>query len=322
MQWNLNVQRELLANVIATVGYVGSAARHLPQSIEDIDQVPPELVTKDTQGNYVFPTTGPIQRINPGYGRIAATLWRGSSDYHALQLSIQKRMSARWSAQSNYTWSKAMDNGTATFSDAEYGNTAGSPWPFDPKINRGPADFHLSHVFTTNFRYEAPSPAGGAAKAILGGWEFAGILSASSGGVFTVKMNADRARTGNSRVNQGTGAQRPHWSPDAPGCNGNPTTGDPDDFVNVSCFSFPALGVLGNLGRNNFTTPRVMTFDFSLFKNHNVGGDSNVQFRAEFFNLFNRMNFGPELTSIFNVASGAVGPQVRVVMARPEYAFD
>ena len=223
-------------------------------------------------------------------------------------MNVAKRMADRWSLQANYTWSKSIDNGTATFSDAEYGNTAGSPWPFDPNLNRGLSDFDLEHVFSLHFRWDVPSPAAGVSRAIFGGWEMAGIMSASSGGAFSVKQNADRARTGNSRVNQGTGAQRPHWTPDAPGCNNSPTTGNPDDFVNVACFTFPDLGVLGDLGRNTFRVPSVMTVDFSLFKNLQVAGSSALQFRIETFNLLNRVNYRPSLTSIYN-ASGAVLPR-------------
>jgi hypothetical protein len=308
MQWNFNVQRELISNVVATAGYVGSAARHMPQSVEDIDQVPPELVTVSDDGHYLFPTTGTIPRINPNWGRIAATLWRGVSNYHALQVNVAKRMANRWSLQGNYTWSKSIDNGTATFSDAEYGNTAGSPWPFDPKLNRGRSDFDLAHVFSLHFRWDVPAPAGGVAKAIFGGWEMAGIVSASSGGVFSVKQNADRARTGNSRTGQGTGAQRPDWSPDAPGCNNSPTTGNPDDFVNVNCFTFPALGVLGNLGRNTFRVPNVKTVDFSLFKNIPFASAGSAQLRIEVFNLLNEVNYQPSLTVVFN-NSGGVQPR-------------
>ncbi len=303
MQWNLNIQREVIKDLTFMVGYVGSSGVHIPQSIEDIDQVPATLVTRTPDGRLLFPTTGPIQRINPNFGRIAATLWRGKSSYHALQLNLTKHMSRGLYLQGAYTWSKSIDNGSNTFSDAEYVNTAGSPWPFDPRLNRGVSDFDVPHNLVINFRWDVPSPASltGLPRFLLAGWELGGIFQANSGVPFTVKIAADRARTGNSVVALGTGAQRPDFNP-APGCTPNAINpGNPDNYVNLDCFSFPAPGFLGNLGRNTLRGPGPVNFDFSLYKNHNLFSERlKVQFRAEFFNVFNRANFQSRLTTVFD----------------------
>ena len=77
--------------------------------------------------------------------------------------------------------------------------------------------------------------------------------------------------------------------------------GHPDNYVKLQCFSFPALGELGNLGRNTLRSPGLETFDFSVFKNHSVLGEKlRVQFRAEFFNIFNRANFISQLVTAFD----------------------
>jgi hypothetical protein len=78
-------------------------------------------------------------------------------------------------------------------------------------------------------------------------------------------------------------------------------SGNPSQYVKLQCFSFPALGELGNLGRNTLRSPGLETFDFSLFKNDSLLGEKlKVQFRAEFFNVFNRANFDAHLVTAFN----------------------
>ncbi|MBI4483072.1 MAG: TonB-dependent receptor [Acidobacteria bacterium] len=308
MQWNLNIERQLLANLALKLGYVGATGVHLPGSTEDIDQVPATLVTKTADGHYLFPTTGTIQRINLNYGRIAATLFRYHSSYHALQATLTKRFSGGFFAQGSYTWSKSMDNGSNTFSDSD-GGSAGIPWPFDPNLNRGVSDFNVPHNLAVNFRWDVPSPASLTAlpRFLLAGWELGGIFQANSGVPFTVKQNVDRARTGNSVAGGGTGAPRPHYNP-APGCTPNAINpGNPDQYVKLECFSFPALGVLGNLGRHTLRGPGLVNFDLSLFKNKLVGEKLRVQFRAEAFNVFNRANFSKGLTAVFD-SQGRVIP--------------
>lgn len=310
MQWNLNVQRQITQNLAVMAGYVGASGVHLPQSTEDIDQVPPSLVTRSPDGHYLFPATGTIQRINPNFGRIAATRWIGHSSYHSMQLNVSQRLSRGFSIQGAYTWSKSIDDGSNTWSDAESSNTTGSPWPFDPRLNRGPADFDIPHNLVINSVWQLPSPKSltGLPGFVLSGWEVAGIYQIRNGVPFSVKIPVDRARTGNSVVGLTTGAQRPDFVP-GPGCTTNAINpGDPFNYIKTQCFAFPALGTLGNLGRNTLRGPGLQNFDFSVFKNHNLLSERlRVQFRAEFFNLFNRTNFGIGLTSIFD-AQGRVIP--------------
>jgi len=95
----------------------------------------------------------------------------------------------------------------------------------------------------------------GAPRAILSGWELGSIFSAHTGVPFTAKVNSDIAFTGNSRVNSSAGGQRPNFNP-IPGCSTNPVnSGQPTNYINLSCFSLPALGTLGDLGRNTLRGP-------------------------------------------------------------------
>jgi hypothetical protein len=311
-QWNLSIQRQLTPDTAVTIGYVGSHAVHVPQGIEDADQVPLANVTTAPDGHLLFPTppgTGfkqqvkNIQRINPNFSRIVATVWRDYSKYNGLLVNVSKRMSHGFAVQGSYTWSKSLDQGSATFSDNEYLNTAGPSYAFIPNLQNGVSDFNITHNFVLNGTWNIPVPESlhGTSRAILGGWELGSIFTAHTGVPFTVKLNSDIAFTGNSRVNSSAGGQRPDFKP-GPGCSTNPVNpGQPSNYINLNCFSLPALGELGNLGRNTLRGPGFADFDFSIFRNIALSQEKyKIQFRAEAFNSLNHANFGAQTTGIFS----------------------
>jgi hypothetical protein len=312
MQWNLNVQRQLTSTLSLTVGYVGSSSEHLPVGQNDADQVPPSLVKivpgNGGYGGYQFPTTGTIPRINPNFGRIDATFFNGHSSYHALQASLSKRMSYGLSFQANYTWSKSIDNASTFFSQSETLNSTDNPYIFDPRINRAVSDFDIPQYTAVSITWQIPKHGSfkGAADFLLNGWQFGGILTAQSGSPFEVGLNTDRARTGTS-TKTATSGERPNYNPTAPGCNNSPVTGDPKNYINTSCFSFPALGTLGSLGRNTLRSPFLEEFDFSVFKNHAFFNERlNTQFRAEMFNIFNHPNLLAQTTTLLDSSGGVI----------------
>ena len=314
-QWNLTIQRQLAGSAALTAGYVGSHGTNLPRSIEDVNQVPPSLVTTSADGHLVFPTDpsarngGPIPRINPNFSRIAATVWDDSSSYNSLVVDFNKRFSRGLFFKAAYTWSKSMDLGSNTFSDNESTNTSGSPYAFLPGLQRGISDFDIAHRFVLSYSWNIPMPESfvGTAHALLAGWELGGIFSAQSGPPFTVTLQTDQARTGDSRVRSTSGGQRPDFNPSAPGCTVNAINpGNPSNYIRTECFSFPALGTLGNLGRNTLRGPGLSEFDASLFKNWSLTRDRmRTQLRIEAFNLFNTPNFQAPKTKIFD-GSGRV----------------
>jgi Carboxypeptidase regulatory-like domain/TonB dependent receptor-like, beta-barrel len=313
-QWNFTIQRQLTASTALTVGYVGSHAVHVPLGIEDMDQVPLSQVTFSPTGQPMFPipldpNTNPpptlkqevkaIQRINPNFSRIVGTLWRDYSKYNGLLVNVSKRLNHGFAIQGAYTWSKSLDQGSATFSDNEYLNTAGPSYAFLPNLQNGVSDFNITHNFTLNGTWNIPVSEGlhGAPRAILSGWEVGSIFSAHTGVPFTVKINQDLGLTGNSRVNSSAGGQRPDFNP-GPGCTTNPVNpGNPTNYINYNCFSLPALGTLGDLGRNTLRGPGFVDFDFSLFRNISLYQDRyKLQFRTEAFNALNHANYGAQTT--------------------------
>jgi hypothetical protein len=315
MQWNLTIQRQLAASAALTVGYVGSRGRNLPRSIEDANQVPPSRVTTSADGQVLFPTNpalrngGPIPRINPNFSRIATTVWDDFSSYHSLVADFNRRFSRGLFFKAAYTWAKSIDAGSNTFSDNESTNTSGSAYAFFPALQRGVSDFDIAHRFVFSYSWSIPTPGSlaGASKALLEGWELGGIFTAQSGPPFTVTIQADQARTGDSRVRSSSGGQRPNYNP-APGCSVNAINpGNPLNYIRTECFSFPALGQLGNLGRNTLRGPGLQEFDASLFKNWPLSHDRmRLQLRVEAFNVFNTANFQAPKVKIFDGSGNVI----------------
>jgi hypothetical protein len=329
MQWNLSVQRQLAADMVLTLGYVGSRANHLPRSIEDADQVPPNLVKVSADGHLLFPTNpalkkgGPIPRINPNFGRIATTVWDDFSTYHSLVADFDKRFGHGFLFKAAYTWSKSIDEGSNTFSDNETTNTSGVTYAFFPQLQRAVSDFDVAHRLVLTYSWAVPTPGSfhGATKALLAGWQLGGIFSAQTGPPFTVTLKNDQARTGDSRVGSSSGGQRPNYNP-APGCSPNAVNpGNPLTYVKLQCFSFPPLGELGNLGRNTLRGPGLQNFDASLFKNWPLWREqTSLQFRVEAFNVLNHANFQEPKTKIFDGSGNLilVSAQIPSPTATPE----
>jgi hypothetical protein len=311
--WNLTIQQQLPSNFALTVGYVGSHSVHVPQNIDDLDQVPLSLVTIDANGQLHFPIppgnkTSLIQRINPNFSRIDGLVYSDFSIYHGLLLNLSRRLSHGLALQASYTYSKSIDEGTDTFADNEYNNSVGPSYAFDLKLNKGVSDFNITNNFVVNGQWDIPvGELHGASKAVLGGWQLGGIFQAHSGEPFSVRLTSDRAFTGNSRVHSAAGGQRPNFNP-GPGCSVNPiNTGQPLNYINLSCFSFPAPGELGNLGRNTLRAPEYLDVDSSLFKNIALFHDRySLQLRGEVFNVFNHTNFQSDSPQIFNSTGGSL----------------
>ena len=310
--WNLTVQRQLTANSVLTVGYVGAHAVHLPRSIEDADEVPFSKVTVAPDGHLLFPplgANGKIQRINPNFARIATTVWDDPSTYHSLVVDFNKRFSRGFFFKAVYTWSKSIDFGSNTFSDNESINTSGNAYAFFTPIQKGPSDFDISHHFVLNYSWNLPTPGSftGVSRALLGGWVLGGIFTVQTGPPFSVVLSNDQARTGDSRTKSTSGGQRPNFN-NIPGCTPNAVNpGNPDTYIKLGCFSFPAPFELGNLGRNTLRGPGLQDFDFSVFKNWPLWRERlKLQFRTEIFNIFNHPNFQMPKTQIFNGRGGFI----------------
>jgi len=309
MQWNLTIQRELPAGLSLRVGYVGSRAVHQPFRSEDADIVLPVL----TPQGYLWPTPAPPpqeppSRLNPNAGRITAGFWDGRSYYDALQIQIKKKIGNASQLAGSYTWSKTIDTGSGSMVGDEYTNSISSPLSFNLKLNRGLADFNVSHNLNVNYTWVlgAPKWKMGFGVWALGGWQLGGVFQASTGVPFTPGFAGDSLGVGSTEPN----IDVPNVLA-GPGCGSYVNAGNPNHYIKTQCFEVPnPITLRGNLGRNTLTGPGLLNFDLSVVKNNyikRVSDSFNVQFRTEFFNVLNRANFAPPLDNrnIFD-AKGAV----------------
>lgn len=196
---------------------------------------------------------------------------------------------------------------------------------YDLRADKALSSLDTRHNFVLSYNYELPFGAGkllgsslsGVAERLVGGWQINGIVTARTGIPQTALITFNNARS------------RPVVPPDRPdllpgksnnptegvtgGCPGVPAgqkLGGPDLYFDPCSFTVPPPGFFGNTARNTITQPGLLSWNFSIFKHVPVTESQNVEFRAEFFNLFNRPNFGRSTSQIFTTATGAVNPSV------------
>ncbi|MGH9325304.1 MAG: carboxypeptidase regulatory-like domain-containing protein [Terriglobia bacterium] len=288
--WDFDVERQLRSNMVLSVAYMGERGIHL---IDNQDNINTTIATQ-TPAGLVFPPVATSTVVNPNFGEIQAAQFQDQTFYDALDVQLNQHLSHGVSFTAAYTWEKAMDYSDSIFSGGEFENSIANPYPLDMFYNYGLADYNIPQRFVFSGTWDVPTPSSfrGPVKAVLGGWEVGSIITAEAGDPFSVELTNDQAETQAAPGASFTPGQRPNV---VLGC-GPLTTGNPNAYVNTSCFSFPALGTLGDLQRNGLAGPGLAEWDFSLMRNFKIsklGEAGNLQFRAEFFNILNRANFDP-----------------------------
>ncbi len=290
--WNVNLQRRLWAETLVTVGYAGSRGVHLLRNT-DLNVPVPERLPDGTL--FYAPNT---PRPNSNFSTIEEKVSDGNSWYNALLVEIRKRWNQGFSFQSSYTFSRSIDTTQAStfFSDASNGTTNAFP-EFVKDYNKGLSDFHAQNNWVFHFLWEVPFAHGlsGLKGALLDGWQLSGIANLQSGNPLTVFVRSNRSRSlWSPSILPGLGFDRPNLTPGF--THESAVTGNPDSYFNPAAFTLQPAGTFGDLGRGAFIGPNLRTFDFQASKNVRwawQGEDVNLQFRVEFFNLFNRANFAP-----------------------------
>ena len=291
MQYNMTLQRELWSDMMFALSYVGSHGVHLGRlQTANINEF-----TVRPDGTKFWERGAP--KLNPAFGAIDLRQFDTNSSYNSMQLRVTKRFTEGLQFQTSYTWSNAIDESIGQEGFSGGGWDAFSMDPFDRSRDRGPSSWDLRHNFVANFTYDLPfgSGMGGAAERLLGGWQTSGILNMNTGNpsVVTVRFNNSR----NGIIPSFNPSERPDL---VAGKDNNPVLGGPDKYLDASSFVVAEPGTMGNLGRNTITQPGLVTFDFSLIKETYVSEEVSVQFRAEFFNLFNRANFAAPSGTVFS----------------------
>ena len=306
MQYNLNVQRQLGPGTVFNIGYNGSSGVHLFEWIN----ANPSLAYGDltsAQLNAVPP--GPpapsIAQTFTNYGAIAAPSGQGArgtvnnpfvgihqngnfgsyettqpeahSSYSSLQTSLTRQFSSSLAGNAAYTWSKCLDNSSATVS-SEQGQYAIFN-TYNPSADRGPCSFSSNQLFSANAIYSLPLHGNRA----LNGWQISPILSYFKGLPINVQTFLGLYQ---SNINGATEGERPSL---VPGCN--PMVRKVSEWYNPACFVLEPYGTIGNVGRDSLNNPNYFNWDFSLMKNTKITERVSAQFRAEFFDILNHPNF-------------------------------
>ncbi|OFW08641.1 MAG: hypothetical protein A3G20_01080 [Acidobacteria bacterium RIFCSPLOWO2_12_FULL_59_11] len=302
LQYNLNVQHEVLRNTNLTVGYVGSQSRHTP-----LQTFPNERRPTLRDGRHYWEPNAPL--VNPALGELRYACRCGSGNYNGLVVSLTRRPTGLLGFQISYTWSKNLDyNSTIAGVETET-STSNVMNPYDIKADYGRSVFDVRHAFVFNHTLTLPSTnMGGAAGAVLNGWGLQGILRANTGTPMNIAAGVNRAR--NRRTITGAGDDRPDL---VPGRSNDPILGDPYLWYDPTAFVLAEPGYFGNLARNTVTGPGMFNYDFSVAKGFSISERTKLEFRSEFFNLFNMPHFGVPGRSVFTTTGARVATAGRIL---------
>ena len=291
--WFVGTQTELPWHLVLETNYIGNVGRNFGR-----------LVDYNTIRGDLF--DGRLDRLNPGFGGINFRAMLARSEYHGLQFQLNRRLSNGFTAQASYTMGKAMDTG----SDVQVGALPVDARALD--LEWAVADFDVRHRLVVNWLWEIPflKDASGLTGALLGGWQINGITALQSGFPFSVFTGA--AYPTGDYNGDGVNNDRPNL----PSFGLDPPNTDKQAFINgvFVAADFPRPDVLGDLPRNAYRGPGYASTDLSLFKNFALGmRDSKLQFRAEVFNVFNRVNLQRPNG---NMAQGTFGRSTQAFAAR------
>jgi hypothetical protein len=295
-----------LRGATVNVGYVGTAGIKLPV----IDS--PNGYTGAGPGFAPYTQFDSSGRVVSGYGPLVLMTNRSHSTYHALQASVQKDLTASGlGIQASYTFSKSIDDTSAVFGGFVSGfsgavSQTAAQNPFDTRQDKGPSNFDVNNTLAFSLfqdlhadRVALLRPLG---KKLTAGWQLLGIGSVSSGLPFTIYSGVQQTGAGSNNTDRPDQIGVPDLSTsrtvreDYFGLGVN----NPSFFhipIDVPGGTGPNQGVFGTLGRNTFRGPGLRNFDMALIKDTPIlsgtkGELASLQFRAEFFNLFNIVNFG------------------------------
>ena len=294
--WNLTLERQLKNDWLVRAAYVASRTNHLVENeqLNAAVYIPGSTLSPDARRPYK-PYTSIVQETASG-----------NSWYQSMQLSLEKRLAHGFTILANYTWSHSNDN-------LPFGADVTSPmlnagFVMPPTVqgfkslDQGPSDFDYRHVFIVSYVWQLPSLSkmNRLVREIAGGWEISGITSAQTGNPLTILAGKDQSQTAIGMDHGQLLSQNIYTSGacavQAPCVN----------FLAPSAFALPALGKFGNLAKGSLRGPGLLNFDLGIFKTFPITERWTLQFRAEFFNAFNRANFNSPGTTVSAGGFGSI----------------
>lgn len=314
-QWFFGIQHQFFRDYGFTINYVGThgVGNYTREDYNRFD------------GDVCSPTACDftINRLNPGWNNEYYTSNEGNSIYHGMNVSLRKNYSHGFMWTANYTYGKVLDNVTEG-NLGDYFNVnaysalyTGVADISKPQLDRGPSEFDVRHRFTLAGVWDLPSPKEGVMKQVFGGWKLNPLLALQSGRPFDVDCGLAWFQGCDFNMDG-----IPYDRPNAPanlktsgfnnqqfvsGVFGSPSltfSGPGPTRMSQALSVFCPNGIVpffdgtpcvpvaqdGTLSRNAFRGPKYASMDLGVFKDFSIRESLKVQFRAEAFNLFNRVN--------------------------------
>jgi hypothetical protein len=345
-QYNASVQYAVSKDVAIEVAYVGGRGLNLLTNV-GINQarlaspqrpvinevlsalnLPGAVITTNTPGNTQL--RAPFQGASlsasgglvPSFGQ---TQTAAQSTYNSLQISATKRLSKGLQFLAAYTYAKSIDNGSGGVFGAagiDSGPILGNQ--LDNRANRGVSNFDRTHRFVLSYLWDLPRPAlaarSTAGRLLFSNWEVAGIITAMSG----LPIDIVDSNAGSFYLGANNGLSRPNWAPGA--TRSTATSNIPAGyFFNPFAFARPTVlvgqlipssngtasaGATGTDIGNVLRGPKQTNVDFSVIRRFPIRESKNIEFRAEFFNLFNHVNFTNPISNLnaFASSGGSIDP--------------
>jgi hypothetical protein len=332
-QWNFTVQHQFPMDIALEVGYSGLRGIHLALG-KQYDQINPQYLSLGSQLNNLVPNPfygkiayGALSNPTVQYGQLllpypeytslsAPADYSGDSTYHSLQAKVEKRFHSGGTLLGAYTFSKVLSDAETltTWLDSPTGVAAVQNW-YNLRGEKALSSFDSRQRLVVSYVYDLPLGKGrkffpgvhGLTDKLVSGWGINGLTTFQMG--FPLGITATPNTTG---LNTGL---RPNVTPGCDKTISGSAQSRIGGWFNTSCFSLPAAYTFGSEGRTDpvLRGPGVANYDFALFKRTALTERFNLEFRAEAFNLFNRVQFGqPNLvyTTAANSTFGVISTQL------------
>lgn len=302
--WSLTVERNMGGNVLLRGAYVASRGTHLIGGYEQ--NLPVYIPGASSLANRQE------RRPDPKFQSINVSSGIADSYYHSLQVTGEKRYSNGLTFVANYTLSKSIDTGS---NDIGWSGAFGNQDPRGPWFNRGLSEFDRTHVVNSSVVWDLPKITQGNAvvRAVASNWQISGIVVLRSGVPFTpVSSLGNSLSPGYSSIDRADVVPGVDWRLDNVSRNDQINKG----YFNQAAFRTPALGTRGTAGRGIIRGPGYANNDFMVGRIFPIRELLRVQFRAEMFNAFNRVNLRSPVMDVDNpnfgklLQGGALDPRI------------
>ena len=324
-RWSLGFQRELPANFLLDVSYVGTKGTRLFVN-EDMNPVVPALMRINPAVTPTIPGYSLSTRWDSAQGGRLTRTNGGDSNYHALQVEVDRRLAAGLLFKASYTWSKVIDNASEIFSVGSSNSPQNTVIPSifgGLTLDRGLSMTDRPHRAVFTYLYELPFMKKGnpVLKQVLGGWQLSGVTTFESGRPLNIyngldadgiggnwdRPNLNMSGTPGVRAQCATAACTSYINPDAAGVAIDPATAM---YIGLPTNSTTAAKPTGNLGRNTARMPGLNNFNANIQKTFKVRERFSAEFRTEFYNIWNHPQFGTGSVSPFSPGTSSMSASV------------